>query len=72
MGKGGGYAHHVIAGRLAPRCRWWYGTNDDPRDPVPPRDGGLPQPPNFLTRFLRGVRYYARWIRYAITLRKMP
>ena len=65
--KGGGYSlgvRHMIG--VPARHHHWTGTNDDvPRSSgAPPLDGGLPKPPNLLIRFVRWVKYYARWGKY--------
>lgn len=61
--KGGCGGHvgvrHAIG--IPARHYHWTGTTDEPRNPVPPRDGGLDKPPNRWKRFKRWLAYYMRW-----------
>ena len=60
--KGGGYSIGLrpLIG-LPPRHHHWTDTNDLPRSPVPPSDGGLDKPPSPWKRFMSWLRYYAKW-----------
>ena len=58
VGKGGGYGRTfggVVGVRL--RHRYWTGTTDLPRPPVPPLDGGLEKKPNTWKRFVNWFKW---------------
>ena len=71
--KGGGYCgHHTIFGAIPPRFHHWYGTTDQPRDLVPPPDGGLPKRPSAWKIAKAWIVYHVKWLGYLLRLRRNP
>jgi len=70
--KGGGYGDQSTWGALRPRFHDWYNTTDQPRDLVPPVDGGLPKKPSAWKLLKSWITYHVKWLGYLIRLRRNP